>query len=71
MAFLATIGITGPIMLIFGITQAAKVDTTFWVVAGAMITFLDLIFIIYLMFTKKKGNAKKADPRRGADGGGC
>lgn len=66
MAFLATIGITGPIMLILGISQAAKADTTFWVAAGAMITFLDLIFIIYLMFTKKKGLQKKADPQEDA-----
>lgn len=46
--------IAGPVMLILGITESGKEDTTFWIVAGAILTIIGIAILISAFSSKEK-----------------
>lgn len=50
--------IMGPIMLILGITESGKEDTTFWIVAGAILTIIGIGMLVSILGSSNKKESK-------------
>ena len=50
--------IMGPIMLILGITESGKEDTTFWIVAGAILTIIGIGLLVSILGSSNKKESK-------------
>ncbi len=55
--FAVVLLLMGPIMLILGITESGKEDTTFWIVAGAILTIIGICVLVSIFGSKGKSSS--------------